>query len=133
MANSGQKLPQNSVTQRWSQPLAVGMLLLASLLPDTALALSDSPTFATSNLTTPLPSSPLRLARMLSGHTAVALSPNGQILASVGVGTTIDLWNLSNGKLIRRLSGHTLPILALAISPDGQTLASASHDKTVRT
>ncbi len=72
----------------------------------------------------------------LPGHEAsvwsVAISPNGQTLASGSDDTTIKLWNLQTGKLLRTLSGHSSYVLSVAISPDGQTLASASWDKTIK-
>jgi WD40 repeat protein len=72
----------------------------------------------------------------LRGHSdfvwAVAISSNGQILASGSQDKTIKLWQLPTGKLLRTLSGHAKPILSVAISPDGRTLASGSVDNTVK-
>ncbi|MFH7026340.1 MAG: WD40 repeat domain-containing protein [Heteroscytonema crispum UTEX LB 1556] len=45
---------------------------------------------------------------------------------------TIKLWNLQDGKLLRTLTGHSLQIQSLVITPDGQTLASTSLDKTIK-
>jgi WD40 repeat protein/serine/threonine protein kinase len=70
------------------------------------------------------------------GHTgwvlSVAISPDGQLLASTGVDRTVKLWNLATGKLDCKLTGHTLPGRTLAFSPDGKILASAGHDFTIK-
>ncbi|MDA0209522.1 MAG: WD40 repeat domain-containing protein [Cyanobacteria bacterium FC1] len=77
------------------------------------------------------PASPTVIARTLSGHTQVAISPNGRFLAGTTSETTITVWDLTTGQALRTLDGHTLPILALAIAPDNQTLLSTGHDRTL--
>ncbi|MGK7924756.1 MAG: WD40 repeat domain-containing protein [Spirulina sp.] len=61
---------------------------------------------------------------------AVALSADGQTLASSDLTSQrspIKLWNLATGKLQQTLFGHKKPVISLLMSPDGQTLMSASH------
>jgi len=72
----------------------------------------------------------------LSGHSesvqAIAISPNGETLASGSYDKTVKLWNLKTGKLIKTLSGHKEAVTSVAITPDGQILASGSNDSTVK-
>ena len=79
----------------------------------------------------------LSLLRILTGHKkgsvfSMALSPNGQTLASGSGDGTIKLWNLATGQEVRTLSGHTDSVYSVALSPDGQTLASGSGDHTIK-
>jgi WD40 repeat protein len=63
---------------------------------------------------------------------AVALTPDGKLLAAAGASQTIKLWSLGDGTPPRTLEGHGGVVYALAISPDGRVLASGSEDKTVK-
>jgi WD40 repeat protein len=62
----------------------------------------------------------------------LGLSPDGKVLATAGLGPTIQLWDATTGTPLRRLDGHQQEIADLSWSPDGKTLASASADKTAR-
>ncbi|WP_459178365.1 WD40 repeat domain-containing protein, partial [Dulcicalothrix desertica] len=50
------------------------------------------------------------------------MSADGKTLASASADKTIKLWNISTGKLISTLSGHTSTVFSVAFSPDGKTL-----------
>ena len=62
---------------------------------------------------------------------AVALLRDGRA-ATAGADGRIAIWTPGNTQPDAVLEGHTAPIAALAVSPDGATLASVSWDQTVR-
>jgi WD40 repeat protein len=62
----------------------------------------------------------------------VAISPNGEIVASAGWDDQIWIWDRRTAKRLRALTGHRGSILSLAFSPDGKWLVSGSEDRTVR-
>ncbi len=64
--------------------------------------------------------------------TAVALSPNGETLASGGLDDCIRLWSVTTGELLQTLTGHTRPLNCLTFSAGGQILVSCSDDDTIR-
>ena len=83
----------------------------------------------------------------LTGHSdlvfSVAFSPDGRTLASGSLDDgTIRLWDVHSQRQIATLTEHSIysiysifglsPVLFVAFSPDGQTLASGSWDKTIR-
>ncbi|MEA5593671.1 WD40 repeat domain-containing protein [Rivularia sp. UHCC 0363] len=62
---------------------------------------------------------------------ALAISPDGKTLfvgGSIEDDNTISVWDLSAGKLIDTLKGHTYKVNFLIISPDGKTLISQVHN-----
>ena len=62
---------------------------------------------------------------------AVAWLKDGRI-ATAGGDAHIAIWTPGQPKPDQVLDGHTAPIVDLAVSPDGQWLASASWDHSVR-
>jgi hypothetical protein len=66
--------------------------------------------------------------RTLTGHkydvNSVAMSADGQMLASGSTDKTIKLWNPKTGDLLHNLTGNENAVKYVAMSADGQTLAS---------
>jgi WD40 repeat protein len=77
-----------------------------------------------------------RLLATLEGHTGavrdVALSRDGELLASGSLDGTVRLWETKTGRLLATLQGYTGGVLGVALSEDGRLLASGSYDGTVR-
>jgi WD40 repeat protein len=63
---------------------------------------------------------------------SVSFSPDGSLLASGSKDKTIKLWRVSDGSLVRTLTGHTDWVMSVSFSPDGSLLASGSVDKTIK-
>ena len=68
----------------------------------------------------------------LSQTLALAFSPDGKQLAVGGSDAQVFLFNVSDGKLLRPIPGHTSAVTGLAFHPSGTVLVSSSRDRTVR-
>ena len=66
------------------------------------------------------------------GVYAVAVAPNGQIVASGGADKKVKVWNLGRNRMEKEFTEATSDIWSLAISPNSQLLAAASLDGRVR-
>src|SRR5262249_24766415 len=62
----------------------------------------------------------------------VACTPDSKTAASAGKDDDVTLWDLTTGRAVRTLQGHTACVRPLAIHPDGKYLVSAGNDRTVR-
>jgi WD40 repeat protein len=92
------------------------------------------------------PGHPINSLRDPAGKVfSISLSPDSKILASLSCdkfdgsirfdscNKIIKLWNLNNHKLINKWhSGHAKNVVDISFSPDGQTIAAASDDHTVK-
>ena len=81
-------------------------------------------------------------AKTLADHgssiRSIQFNPNssdtmdGAVLASAGTDGTIILWDVATGEQLGEpMTGHNDWVRGIAFSPDGQTLVSASHDKSL--
>jgi len=63
---------------------------------------------------------------------SVSYSPDNKIIATGCNDNTIKLWNISTGKLIKTLFGHTDAVKVVKFSADSKTVASSSDDNSVK-
>lgn len=68
----------------------------------------------------------------LNGVNALAINPDGDILASGEDSKIIRLWDLKNQNILASLQGHGKAVKSVAFSADGKILATASDDKTIK-
>jgi WD40 repeat protein/serine/threonine protein kinase len=62
----------------------------------------------------------------------VAISEDGERVATAGADRLVKVWDAQGGKLLVELRGHEGKVLSVAFSSDGRWLASGSEDKSVR-
>ncbi len=79
----------------------------------------------------------IRTLRGLQGNVnAVLFSPNAPFVLAAGgqpaLGGEVRQWNFVNGEFIQAFSGHKDAIYALALTPDGKTLATGSYDQKIK-
>lgn len=81
-------------------------------------------------------STPSRCLRTLSGHSGgvrcLAVSPDGEYIASGSSDKTVKIWRWQTGEEVFSFNSHQSGVLALAFSFDGEIIASGSGDKTIK-
>jgi WD40 repeat protein len=78
--------------------------------------------------------------RKLEGHkgavNGLVFSPDGMMLYAASGENALEgevlVWSVSDGKLIRTITGHRDTIYALALSPGGKVLATGSYDQQIK-
>ncbi|WP_420450921.1 WD40 repeat domain-containing protein [Ilumatobacter sp.] len=64
-----------------------------------------------------------------SRRSAIAVSPDGRLVASGGEEDEVVVWSVASGSVVSRLDGHDAPVTSVAFGADGR-LASGSADGT---
>ena len=62
---------------------------------------------------------------------AVAISPNGEIIASASIDDSVGIWNANTGERIASLP-HRDDVVAVSFSPNGSVLLTGSSDMTAQ-
>ena len=139
--------PQWALSAWGGAAIAVLSLVLSSKLP----SIAPQPSFTSQQPVSTIPdirynpphiddyrrpfpeTAPMPTLTVTSGPvSSVAVTPNGNIVATGTTDGSIRLLHIRNGKVLKTLAGHSGPVWSLAISPDGKTIASGSGDNTVR-
>ena len=136
------KMVESAVRQRYQSAEEVmqalsgkGMTQSPSATPTTSPA--SPPATRPSKKT----SRPTTLSKGKGAVFAIAISPDGQLLASGSGGewsllggkeNAVRIWNLESEELLYNLTRHSEASTAVAFSPCGQVLASGSQDQTIK-
>ena len=73
----------------------------------------------------------MRIQELTGRSAALAVSPDGQIVATGSQDGSLRLWDINTGKTLSVLRGHQGIVSGMAFSPDGTLLATASWDGDV--
>jgi WD40 repeat protein len=65
------------------------------------------------------------------GTTCVVVTPDGNKMFT-GSKSGVHAWSLPSKRPLGKLAVHTGPVISLAITSDGRTLASSSNDRTIQ-
>ena len=80
---------------------------------------------------TPFDSSSQHEPKPQKGVKVLALSPDGQTVASAHDDSTVRLWNIASSTETATLRGHKERVNAIEFSPDSKILVSGSNDETI--
>lgn len=69
----------------------------------------------------------------VGGATAALFLPDGlRVLSVTPDPSTIQLWNMNTGRVLRTFAGHSSIVSSLAISKDGTLALSGSYDRSIK-
>ncbi|WP_315791604.1 NB-ARC domain-containing protein [Fischerella sp. JS2] len=71
-------------------------------------------------------------SKILVAVLSLALSPDGNLLATGDANGNVYLWQVQTGKHLLTLRGHTNQVFSVAFSPQGNILASGSFDSLLK-
>src|SRR5262249_17930312 len=124
-ARSGQPRPL------WSRQLDVGFGILR-FSHDGQTVIADAKSFANGTIGTWDTRSGGELLPFPKGSIGylndLTFSPDGTLLAAVGVQSTINIWDFNKRTVKFQLPGHRGHVNSLAFAPDGTRLVSAGDD-----
>ncbi|HWO67330.1 MAG TPA: WD40 repeat domain-containing protein, partial [Umezawaea sp.] len=66
-----------------------------------------------------------------SAVTGTSFQPGGDLIAMGDGDGGVGLWNATTGDFVRKLAGHSAPVLDVEFSPDGRELVSSAQDGTL--
>lgn len=98
-----------------------------TMLASIALKTIDDQAFPAVLLWDPAQGTELQTLTLSEPGLCLDFSPNGSLLA-VGVGSALEIWDLSTATKIVSLQGHADSITQLQFSPDGRYIATAGMD-----
>ena len=82
---------------------------------------------------TTLPYSPLyTLANFRYPTNAIAINPNGYLLASGDNEGSVRFWNIRTANFVSEFAPHTMRISGLGFIQEGKVLVTASYDRTIK-
>ena len=70
---------------------------------------------------------------MFISFQCIAFHPNGIYIATGSTDTTIRMWCVVSGKVLRIFTDCHLPVNAISFSPDGKFLAAAGKSYLIKT
>jgi len=70
--------------------------------------------------------------KILCGATCVSFSRTGRLLFASYDESSVHIWDTLRGDKLSQLDGHEERVAAVQVSPDGQALATASWDTTMK-
>jgi WD40 repeat protein len=102
---------------------------LASAGGDNRVKIWESRRLGETMTATPLRDFPGYFFQLRLGN--VAFSPDGRFLASGSEEDTVRVWDVTTGREVHTLRGHTEPVYSVAFSADARSLASKGWDNRI--